>query len=70
METKKLLKIAYAIAKFQDFVTEDFQLDEIGELDLEFTPTSDEIKEVLKTYDGWGMDSIQDKMRQIYLSED
>lgn len=67
MENKRLLKIAYAIAKFQDFVTEDFQLDEIEELDLDFTPTKEEIEEVLEAYDGWGMDSIEDKIRQNYL---
>jgi len=69
METKKALKIAYSIAKFQDFVTEDFQFDEIDELDLDFTPTQSEIEEVLKAYDGWGMDSIEDKIRQIYLKD-
>ena len=70
METKKLLKIAYAIAQFQDFVTEDFKLDEIDELYLDFTPTEEEIKEVIKLYGGWGMDYIKDEIVGLYLSEE
>ena len=70
METKKLLKIAYAIAKFQDFVTEDFKVDEIEELDLDFTPTEQEIKEVIKLYGGWGMDYLDNEIRGIYFSEE
>lgn len=66
METKKLLKIAYAIAEFQDFVTEDV---EIEELNLDFKPTQEEMKEVIRLYDGWGMDYLNDAIRHIYFSE-
>ena len=70
METKKLLKIAYAIAKFHYFVTEDFKVDEIEELALDFTPTEEDIKEVIKLYGGWEMDYLDDKIRGIYFSEE
>ena len=70
METKKLLKIAHAIAQFQDFVTEDFKVDEIEELGLDFTPTEDEIKEVFILYGGWEMDNLDDEIRGIYFSEE
>lgn len=70
MKNKRLLKIAYAIAEFQDFVTEDFKLDEIEELDLDFTPTEEEIKEVLRLYNGWGMDYIMDEIESIYFSDE
>jgi len=72
MTTNKLLKIAYAIAEFQDFVTEDLTSEDFEELDLDFTPTEEEYKEVIRLYNGWGMDSLDAEIRRIYIysSED
>lgn len=69
METKKLLKIAYAITEFQDFITDEFTFENVGELNLDFEPTEEEINKVMTDYDGWGSDYVVDEIVRNYFSE-
>ena len=69
MDKKKMLKIAYAIAEFQDFVTEDLEHQEYEEIRQQVREniTDQEIEDVIKYYNGYGMDRLDDEIRYEYF---
>lgn len=71
MDKKKMLKIAYAIAQFQDFVTNDLGVQEYGEIEYTVgqTLSPEEIQEVIEVYDGYGMDKLDDEIREEYFKD-
>ena len=71
MDKKKLLKIACAIAQFQDFVTEDLEYHEYEEIrqQVDENITDQEIEETIKFYNGYGMDRLDDEIRYEYFKK-
>ena len=69
MDKKKLLKIAYAIAEFQDFVTDDLEKEEYIEIEglVGESLTDQEIEDTIEFYNGYGMDRINDDIREEYF---
>lgn len=67
MEKKELLKIAYAIATLQDFVSDDFDIEEIEE-QLERKLSDEEVNQVILNYDGFGLDYLNDEIREEYFN--
>lgn len=64
-----MLKIAYAIAEFQDFVTENLEHQEYEEIRQQVREniTDQEIEDVIKYYNGYGMDRLDDEIRYEYF---
>lgn len=67
MEKKELLEIAYAIAELQDFVSDDFDREEIEE-QLERKLSDEEVNQVILNYDGFGLDYLNDEIREEYFN--
>lgn len=69
MDKKRMLKIAYAIAEFQDFVTDDLEKEEYIEIEESVgeSLSDQEIEETIKFYNGYGMDKLDDEIRYEYF---
>ena len=69
MDKKRMLKIAYAIAELRDFITDDLEKEEYPEIEYGVgeSLTDQEIEEVIKFYDGYGLDILDDEIRYEYF---
>ena len=66
MDLKEKLKIAYRLAEIYDYVTDDIVLEEANE-ELEQDITQEDLNLVLETFNGYGMNALDDVIRYEYF---